>query len=65
MEASNIPEAQKGTTGSKQCEGDTVFFHYRGVVHLEYAPLGQAVNKEYYQVLHHLREAVRRKRPEL
>jgi histone-lysine N-methyltransferase SETMAR len=44
----------------------TVFFDYRGVVHHEYAPLGQTVNKEYYQeVLRHLRDAVRRKRPEL
>ncbi|PNF42608.1 hypothetical protein B7P43_G01287 [Cryptotermes secundus] len=25
------------------------FFDYRGVVHHEYAPLGQTVNKEYYQ----------------
>ncbi|PNF26463.1 hypothetical protein B7P43_G15372 [Cryptotermes secundus] len=36
------------------------------VVHHEYAPLGQTVNKEYYQeFLRHLRDAVRRKRPEL
>jgi hypothetical protein len=32
----------------------------------EYAPLGQTVNKEYYQeALDHLRDTVRRKRPEL
>jgi hypothetical protein len=50
----------------KQCEGDTVSFDYRGVVHHEYTPLGQTVNKEYYQeVLLHLRDAVRHKRPEL
>ncbi|PNF42337.1 hypothetical protein B7P43_G03673, partial [Cryptotermes secundus] len=44
----------------------TVFFDYRGVVHHKYAPLGQTVNKEYYkEVLRHLRDAVRRKRPKL
>ncbi|PNF34001.1 hypothetical protein B7P43_G04643 [Cryptotermes secundus] len=44
----------------------TVFFDYRGGVHHEYTPLGQTVNKEYHQeVLHHLYDAVRRKRPEL
>jgi hypothetical protein len=34
-------------------------------VHHEYAPLGQTGNKEYYQVLRHLHDAVQRKRPEL
>lgn len=44
----------------------TVFFDYRGVVHHEYAPEGQTVNKEYYcEVLRRLRDAVRRKRPDL
>jgi hypothetical protein len=42
------------------------FFDYRGVVHHEYAPDGQSVNKQYYQeVLRRLRDAVRRKRPDL
>ena len=41
-----------------------VFFDYEGVVHHEYAPTGQAINKEYYvQILKRLPEAVRRKRP--
>ena len=41
-----------------------VFFYYEGVVHHEYAPPGQTINKEYYvQILKRLREAVRRKRP--
>jgi hypothetical protein len=44
----------------------TVFFYYRGVVHHEYAPEGQNVNKQYYQeVLRRLRDAVRRKKPDL
>ena len=44
----------------------TVFFDLKGILHHEYAPEGQTVNKEYYlQVLRHLRDAVRRKRPEL
>ena len=44
----------------------TVFFDSRGVVHHEYAPQGQNINKEYYlEVLHHLRDAVQRNRPDL
>ena len=44
----------------------TVFFDYRGVVHHEFLPTGQTVNKEYYlSVMRRLREAIRRKRPEL
>jgi hypothetical protein len=44
----------------------TVFFDSRGVVHHEYAPQGQNINKEYYlEVFCHLCDAVRRKRPDL
>ena len=44
----------------------TYFFDSRGIVHHEYAPEGQTTNKEYYlQVLCRLREAVRRKRPDM
>ena len=44
----------------------TVFFDYRGVVHQEFLPYGRTVNKEYYLVvMRRLREAIRRKRPEL
>jgi len=44
----------------------TVFFDYRGVVHYEFLPPGQTVNKEYYlSVVQRLREAIRKKRPEL
>lgn len=44
----------------------TVFFDYRGVVHYEFLPPGQTVNKEYYLgVMRRLREAIRKKRPDL
>ena len=44
----------------------TVFFDDQGVVHHEYAPEGQTINKQYYlEVLRRLRDAVRRKRPAL
>ena len=43
-----------------------VFFDYPGVVHYEFLPTGQTVNKEYYlSVMHHLREAIHKKRLEL
>ena len=41
------------------------FFDYEGIVHDEYAPDGQTINKEFYlEVLRSLRESVRRKRQE-
>lgn len=44
----------------------TVFFDYRGVVHSEFLPEGQTINKQYYLgVMRRLRENVRRKRPDL
>ena len=44
----------------------TCFFDSRGIVHHEYVPEGQTINTEYYlQVLRRLREAVRRKRPDM
>jgi len=43
-----------------------VFFDWKGIVHHEFVPRDQMVNKELYQeVLSRLRDAVRRKRPEL
>jgi len=43
-----------------------VFFDWKGVVQHEFVPRDQMVNKQLYQeVLASLREAVRRKRPEL
>ena len=44
----------------------TGFMDYRGVVHHEFLPEGQTVNKEYYLgVMGRLREAIRQKRPDL
>jgi len=43
-----------------------VFFDWKGTVYHEFVPRGQMVNKQLYQeVLSRLRDAVRRKRPEL
>ena len=36
----------------------TVFFDSQGVVHHEYAPPGQTINKGYYLLLHWLRDAI-------
>ena len=67
MEASIITTAKKSSASSQQCESVlTYFFDSRGIVHHEYAPEGQTFNKEYYmQVLRRLRQAVRRKRPDM
>ena len=44
----------------------TVFFDSQGVVHKEFLPQGQTVNRFYYNdVLRRLRESIRKKRPEL
>jgi hypothetical protein len=50
------------TSVDSQSDAD-FFFYCRGVVHHEYAPEGQAVNKQYYQeVVCRLRDAVWHKR---
>ena len=41
------------------------FFYWQGILHYEFVPRGETVNKEFYlNVLKCLREAVRRQRPE-
>jgi histone-lysine N-methyltransferase SETMAR len=43
-----------------------VFFDIRGIVHREFVPQGQTVNKKFYcEVLRRLRENIRRKRTDL
>jgi hypothetical protein len=43
----------------------TVFFDYRRIVHHNYAPESQTINREYYlEAICHLRDAVQRKRPD-
>ena len=43
-----------------------VFFDFNGIVHHEFLPRGQTVNKEYHlQVQRRLRQAIRKKRPYL
>jgi len=42
-----------------------VFFDWKGIIHYEFVPRSEKVNKEFHlNVLKRLREAVRRKRPE-
>lgn len=44
----------------------TVFFDFHGIVHFEFVPQGETVNRVYYRgVLQRLREKIRKKRPEL
>jgi hypothetical protein len=45
----------------------TMFFFYcEGIIHHEFLPYGQMVNKEYYlKVMKGLEQALRRKRPDL
>ena len=46
--------------------GSVSFFNWKGIVHQEFVPRGQLVNKQLCQeILERLRNAVRRKRPEL
>jgi len=60
------PRPKKG----RQVRGKTMvmllaFFVSEGIIHLEFAPDGQTINKEFYvEVLWRLRESVRRKQPE-
>ena len=68
MDEQNIPQTQKSSPSSIQNQGaaHSFFFYASGVVHHEYLPEGSTVNQTYYnEVLKRLRDAIRRKRPEL
>ncbi|GBN56533.1 hypothetical protein AVEN_206886-1 [Araneus ventricosus] len=65
-------DAMKKTVGQKfrldKSRGKVmleVFFDYDSVIHYEFIPEGQTVNKELYvEILKRLRDAIGRKRPE-
>ena len=62
------PQTQKSSPSSIQIQGAAHSFSFdaSGVVHHEYLPEGSTVNQTYYtEVLIHVRDAIRRKRPEL
>jgi len=62
----NITQIQKSTASVVQYESDAAFFDREGVIHHKLLPHGQMLNKEYYlQVMKRLREAARRKMPDL
>jgi len=66
MSGARITPAEESWNESIQHEGDVVCFDWHGVIHYEFIPRGQTVNKEFYvAVLKRLREAVCRKRPQL
>ena len=61
-----LATTEKSTSVSLKCEGDIdIFFYWKVIVHHEFVPHGETVNKEFYlKVMKRLREAVRRKKPE-
>jgi len=67
MEDTHFTETEKSKISEVKCENDArCFFDARGIMHQEFVPPGQTVNREFYlDVLMRLRENVRRKRPEL
>jgi hypothetical protein len=57
------------TKKARQCRSNVkvmliIFFDWKGIVHHEFVRHGETVKKFYLKVMKHLREAVRRKRPE-
>ena len=68
VDEQNIPQTQKSSPSLIQNQGaaHSFFFDASGVVHCEYLPEGSTVNQtSYIEVLKRLRDAIRRKRPEL
>jgi hypothetical protein len=59
----NVTQTSKSTASSVQCESDADLFDCEGVIHPEFLPHGQMMNKEcYLKVMKRLGEAVRSKR---
>ena len=58
-------EVAPGVKQNKGHVNGVLFFYSEGIVHNEYVPDGQTINKDFYlEILRSLRESVRRKRPE-
>jgi len=67
VEGSHVSATKEGAPGAKKTKVMLLafFFYSEGIVHNEYAPDGQTINKEFYvEVLRRLHESVRRIRPE-
>ena len=65
-EGSPQPKKKTQMSRSKVKVMLVLFFDWKVIVHHEFVPCGQMINKQLHQeVLTHLRDAVRRKRPEL
>lgn len=66
MEAPIIPETKKaGQVRSNVKVMLIVFFDSSGVIHYKYVPQSTTITKDYEEILRRLRDAVRRKRPDL
>ena len=67
MDGERVSSSKKGTHESVKDQGDVgCVFDWKGIVHHEFLPRGQMVNKQLYQeVLARLTDAGRRKRTEL
>jgi hypothetical protein len=62
-----VTMTKKSTSESLKCEsvGVSFFFYWKGIIHHEFVPRCETVNKELYlKAMKRLREAVRRKMPE-
>ena len=66
MDGKIVAPTKKSMSESPKCEGDVhCFFDWKGIVHYEFVPRGETVNKHFYlNFLKCLRVAVRRKKPE-
>jgi hypothetical protein len=59
----SVTRPKNGMASLVQCEIDADCFDCEGIIHHEFLPRGQIVNKEFYlRVMKRLREAVRRKK---